>query len=313
MRNSLFPGLALVLAVAACGDGATPSEPTPEAKYCVRSSIALGGAANGTLAASDCDLADILNGGSGYFESYRLGVATDTLTRIAVTSGAFNPYLLVLRLVGTDSAEVIAANGDGVGTQALINVRLFAAEDYLVIVNGFDYADVGPYSLAVTAATIDDVFCIRGSIAVGAPVNGTLASTDCDLGDSYFESYRLNPATDVTVDISMTSAQFDTYLYLLRLVGTDSVALVAFDDDSGTGTNALISAVPLSAAEDYLVIANGFDYSEIGDYTLSVTAVVSSAVLGRASAGAAPDSAALKGKSASPRRAAGWRQVSPGP
>lgn len=120
--------------------------------------------------------------------------------------------------------------------------------------------------------TFAQLMCIRGSIALGATANGTLASSDCDAGDSYFESYTLNVAADTTIDITMTSGVFDTYLVLLRVRAedVDSLDLLAFDDDGGGGTNSQITAVPLLAAEDYLVIANGYAYADVGAYSLTI-------------------------------------------
>ena len=120
--------------------------------------------------------------------------------------------------------------------------------------------------------TFEQQLCIRGTIAVGGTVNGTLASADCDIGDSYIESYRLNVAADTTVDVTMDSGVFDTYVFLLRIRAEhiDSLDLVAFDDDGGVGTNSLITAVTLLAADDYLLVANGFDYSDVGAYALTV-------------------------------------------
>ena len=122
--------------------------------------------------------------------------------------------------------------------------------------------------------TFEQAMCIRGTIAVGGTVNGTLASSDCDEGNSYFESYTLNVAADTTIDISMNSGVFDTFLILFRVHAehVDSLELVAFDDDidPGVNTNSLIASVALAAANDYLVIANGFDKSDVGAYTLNV-------------------------------------------
>jgi len=120
--------------------------------------------------------------------------------------------------------------------------------------------------------TFEQQMCIRGTIAIGATVNGTLGTNDCDIGDSYIESYRLNVVADTTIDISMTSGVFDTYLFLLRIraENVDSLDLVTFDDDGGGGTNSLISGVALLAADDYLVVANGFDKSDVGAYVLTI-------------------------------------------
>lgn len=125
-----------------------------------------------------------------------------------------------------------------------------------------------------TAPTFEQAMCIRGTIAIGGTVNGTLASTDCDAGDSYFEAYRFNVPGDTTIDLTMTSGAFDTYLIVLRVRAEDqdSLDLVAFNDDidPGVNTNSLINGVVLSAASDYLVIANGFDKTDVGAYTLTV-------------------------------------------
>jgi hypothetical protein len=201
-----------------------------------------------------------------------------------LSSGEFDTFLALLRLVGADSFAVVALNDDGGGgTNSLIDVPLSAGEDYLVIANGFTYADVGAYTLTVTGRTVADLLCIRGDVAVGGSVNGTLADTDCDLGNSWFESYRLDPAAEVTVDIAMASDVFDTYLLLLRFATPDSLVLVDSDDDGGggpNGTNSLIAGAVLSAASDYLVVANGFDYGDDGPYTVGVTATAGGAVLG---------------------------------
>ena len=72
----------------------------------------------------------------------------------------------------------------------------------------------------------------------------------------------------------MTSGAFDTYLLVLRMRAEDqdSLDLVAFNDDidPDVNTSSLISRVVLTAANDYLVIANGFDKTDVGAYTLTV-------------------------------------------
>lgn len=294
MRRFLLTPVVLSFCVACGSDSAGP---TPQVTFCIRGDIAVGGTVNGALAATDCDLADIAPGNGGYFESYRLSVAADTVVDVSLTSAEFDTFVALLRLVGTDSFVVVAADDDGGGgTNSRIGaVPLSAAEDYLVVANGYDYPDVGAYTLAVAGLTLADLLCIRGDITVGGTVNANLAATDCDRGDSYFETYRLDPVADATVNIAMSSAQFDTYLFLLRFVGTDSLALVASDDDGGGGTNSLISGALLSAATDYLVVANGFGYADVGDYALTVTAAAG-AILGRAPSGAQPWRALVKAK-----------------
>ena len=123
--------------------------------------------------------------------------------------------------------------------------------------------------------TFEQAMCIRGTIAIDETVNGTLATSDCRFGDgTYFESYRLSVAADTTIDIGMSSGVFDTYLILVRITAEDvnSLEPVAENDDidPGVNTNSLLTGVALAATDDYLVIANGFEQSDVGAYTLNV-------------------------------------------
>jgi hypothetical protein len=295
MRRSLLVPVLLVLGAACGSDSSGPGSSTG---FCVRSDITLGGTVNGTLASTDCDLANLDPNNAGYFESYSLTVTADTIVGIDLTSGEFDTFLVLLRIVSPDSFVVVAVNDDddGATTNSRIDaVQVRAGEDYLVLANGFDYADVGAYTLTVVGRTLTDLLCIRGAIALGGTVNGNLATTDCDLGNSYFESFTLNVVADVSVNIAMTSTAFDTFLFLLRLVGSDSVVVVATNDDGGGGTNSLIGGATVLAANDYLVIANGFAYADVGDYTLTVNPAAG-AILGRAPSAGQPWRSLVKEK-----------------
>jgi len=125
-------------------------------------------------------------------------------------------------------------------------------------------------------AALQAALCVRGNMTAGQTVNGSIADTDCDLGDSYYETYVLKVAANRNVTITMESTQFDTFVWLLRLnsynAAGDSadISVIATDDDGGGGTNSQISNAALNAASDYLVVANGFAYADVGTYTLRV-------------------------------------------
>ncbi len=128
-------------------------------------------------------------------------------------------------------------------------------------------------------AALQTTLCMRGNMTAGQSVNGSIADTDCDLGDSYFETYLVKVAASRNVTITMESTQFDTYLWLLKLNSynaagdTADIVVIATDDDSGggpNGTNSKITNAALDAAGDYIVVANGFDYSDVGPYTLRI-------------------------------------------
>lgn len=116
--------------------------------------------------------------------------------------------------------------------------------------------------------------CVRAEVTVGSTMNGRITPADCDLGDSYYETYLLKVASDRAVTISMTSPDFDTFLILLRLnsISPTSANLteVARDDDSGTDLNARIANVMLRASEDYVVVADGYAYADTGAYVLEI-------------------------------------------
>ena len=124
------------------------------------------------------------------------------------------------------------------------------------------------------------VYCVRGNATVGSTMNGSLATSDCDIADvspsdqGYFEVFlvKVRSATPVTFTVD---SNFDSYLSLLRLVSYTSTAadleLLAEDDDSATqtGVDAKLTFT-LQPGEDYFIALSGFDYNEIGTYSLTV-------------------------------------------
>lgn len=116
-------------------------------------------------------------------------------------------------------------------------------------------------------------YCIRGDRTVGNGISGTLATTDCPFGDgSYYETWRLRLAAAGSYRFAASSS-FDNLLAVLRLdstVGSEEYfTALASDDDSGPGTNALISSVALESNTDYFLIVNGFDATDVGPYSVT--------------------------------------------
>ena len=154
-------------------------------------------------------------------------------------------------------------------------VALLAAAMMLTIACGDD-DPTGP-TFPTLPQQIVELLCIRGNGQPGETKSGTIAETDCDVNDvdetdvGYFESWRVRVGSSRDVTFSASSA-FDNRIGVFELVqsgGTFDILPVGFDDDSGTGTNALLT-VPLERNRDYLVAVAGFDYGEIGSYTLAI-------------------------------------------
>jgi hypothetical protein len=120
-------------------------------------------------------------------------------------------------------------------------------------------------------------------ITVGQTINGTLSTTDCQLGDdTYADGYALSVTTATNVQIDMT-ASYDTYLFLLELTAQGLVQRAANDDVDPDDPNDPSDPVNinsritfnLQAGAQYFILANSFDPNVTGDYVLKVAAVTS--------------------------------------
>lgn len=118
-------------------------------------------------------------------------------------------------------------------------------------------------------------YCVRGERTPTQAISGSVTVDDCALGDgSYYETWRVRVGANGTYRFAASSS-FDNVLFLLRVESyTDTAATltqVAFDDDSGPDTNALISAASLQTGADYFLVVNGFGASDVGPYTVAFT------------------------------------------
>jgi hypothetical protein len=106
-------------------------------------------------------------------------------------------------------------------------------------------------------------------ISCGSTTNDALTTTgSCQLQDlSYIDFYFFSGTAGQTVTITMSSATFDTYLFLLKPDGT---TVADQDDDSGGGTNARI-VFTLDVSGDWFIGANALEPSVTGSYTLVLT------------------------------------------
>jgi hypothetical protein len=126
-----------------------------------------------------------------------------------------------------------------------------------------------------------DVICLRGTVAVGRSVDGTLNGSDCDSADfieddeGYFEAWRVRVSSRTLVTFDAQSG-FDNVLTIFSVrdtVGEPEIELVTWNDDRPSGgTNAFTSA-ELRPGLDYIVIVGGYDNVDHVSYRLNVRAV----------------------------------------
>ncbi len=158
--------LALAAAVAlglACGDDdptgpaavTFPDWPAPAiSALCVRGTALVGDTKSGTISISDCDGADVNPDVTGYFETWRIRVASAGDVTFDASS-SFDNFLTVLRVNSVSAsggnATIIADNDNRSETDlnALVTLRLEPNVDYVVGISGFDEAATGAYTLVI--------------------------------------------------------------------------------------------------------------------------------------------------------------------
>jgi len=147
-----------------CGDDDDPTGPgsvtfpdwpaSLNTPFCIRGTALVGDTKSGTISDTDCDAADIDPGAEGYFEVWRVRVASAQDVTFDASS-TFDNYLTVIRVNSVTATNlnvaVIGENDDRSQTNlnALVTVRLEPNVDYVVVMAGYDDAETGPYTLAI--------------------------------------------------------------------------------------------------------------------------------------------------------------------
>jgi uncharacterized protein YjdB len=128
----------------------------------------------------------------------------------------------------------------------------------------------------VTVAPQNPCAVIR-TIPFGQTADGVMSNSDCKLGDNTpIQRYRFTLAQRTKVEIVMSSATVDPYLFLFDDKGT----VLEEDDDGGTGLNARIMRT--LAAGTYEVGANVFAGNSFGAFQLAVRQAPAACISGPA-------------------------------
>jgi len=103
---------------------------------------------------------------------------------------------------------------------------------------------------------------------LGAAVNGTLATTDCNRSGFLYDYYQLDlPSGQHSLRIGMASSVIDAWVDLFRSGNLQDP--IGFDDDiqSGVITDSQLDIILTGGS--YVIGANSFDPGEVGPYTMS--------------------------------------------
>jgi CHAT domain-containing protein len=101
-------------------------------------------------------------------------------------------------------------------------------------------------------------------------LNGRLDANSETLDDgSYYNTYTFAGQAGQAITIEMASSDIDTYLILL-----DANGIKIAENDDSTGTNSRIT-INLPSTSTYTLLANSYEASEMGNYSLSLRAATS--------------------------------------
>lgn len=205
---------------------------------------------------------------------YAFTASAGDIVTITLSSTAFDAYLVLLDSNGNELDWDDDSAGD-------LNSRIGPFEipadgQYVIQVESFGSATGGEAGVGQFTLELADEMTIptvtEGTIAIGDVVSGDLSEAAPSVEYIFFG------ASGDVVTITLTSDDFDTYLYLLDANGFELV----FDDDGGGGVNSQIAAFTLPADGMYTVVVDSYDHANmevvaVGSYTLSLsgdTAVV---------------------------------------
>lgn len=116
--------------------------------------------------------------------------------------------------------------------------------------------------------------CEPSPIGIGQTVNGNLTTNDCPLGDgTFYDTYTFTGTAGQRIAVSMTSSEFDTFLFLRAPDGS----LISANDDGGGGTNSRIppgsnNFLTLPVTGTYSIWANALSPDDTtGAYSVTVS------------------------------------------
>jgi len=206
---------------------------------------------------------------SGEFvDTYEFEGSPGQHVSIDLRSPAFDTYLILKDPAGEQTENDDADDG-GVGHSS-IEADLTEAGTYQVMVTSYESGERGSYDLSIdpTAASERSPSDREvTTLAVGAPVNGDLGTSDPTFeAGEYHDLYVFDGDEGETIRLELSSSDFDTYLGLVTPSGEE----IANDDFEGDAERSVI-ALTLPEAGRYRVQATSYGAAETGRYRLALT------------------------------------------
>lgn len=253
--------------------------------------ISVGQSRTGSYTVNDC----LFEGQPA--DGWRLDLASPTVVNINLTSPSDPGQLIV-----TDMQLNVVTYG--IGNGATSQAILFLPPGSYLLWTASTGSTLSDYQLAVQVHQTTPCSTAAGTIEVGLSIGGQIDGNDClFLSDHYADSWQLSLTAQTTLQIDLTSTDFDPVVLVTNAAGQ----WLAFNDDANGSLNPqLVITLP---AGDYLVVASTYVPLTSGSYVLGVhpsggasprvarSSVSASRRLGRpASADSAPGAWPVAGK-----------------
>ena len=194
------------------------------------------------------------------------------------TFGSSFDTVLQVRDGAMCSGMSLACNDDsGAGVQSSVTVTLTAGQQIVLIVDGYDASESGDFVLNITGPAIagcigSDLGSATGAaVAMGTNVgagNETQGSCGSTGGLDVGFTWTAPSAGSFTFDT--IGSDYDTVIYV-RNGATCAPPQLACNDDSG-GALTSSTTVALTAGQTVVIVIDGYDAAETGNYVLNITA-----------------------------------------
>lgn len=219
----------------------------------------------------------ILEDDNSYYTRYTFEGRAGQRLVISMTSSELDSYLILLSPNGEDLGQ--DDNGAG-GKNSKLTVTLPEDGTYTVLANTHSAREMGRYSLQASVnsgsstanggngSTPRPNASQQASGSLPLQIQGSLGENSQILESdrSPYQEHRFQGTAGQRITISLESREFDSYLILLDPEGRK----IGENDDASANTMNSALAVTLPSTGTYRIIANTYDSTGRGQYTLSV-------------------------------------------
>lgn len=228
--------------------------------------VRVGQPVTGTLTEDDPRI-----GQKGAFHVYTIEAAAGARFIVTMMSEDVDSYVWVARRVGPLTEEIVSDDDSGGGSNARLRFRAPAAGTYYVVAQSLDAASQGAYELRVEDAP-PSAPAVPVALALGAVREGTLSdespTTETESPEVPYQLYTLT-GKGQRVRVAMRSGAFDAFVRVTK-VTADGETEIGTDDDSGGGTDALLT---FTADGEYRVYARGLADDARGAFTIAANEI----------------------------------------